>query len=281
MTSRKFAAKKKQIVAKKCQFRFIEIGWMNKEEDGYKQVRTINGGGTRKVCVPVHYKKQDLLLEVQKLFFSNGECAQGTLLKKFSTNMLDFSGNPISDYLTVEQMFLQTKLTRLKSAFINDKKSICESLVSGALENPTFDLIDAYDSLENTSLNDSSNLDVMITTKTIPPVEINPLLEKDFNSIFIYDYDQLDNIQNLLSLPSPNTSFADRLLAAQLQSKELSVNNLVKNSEVTNSDNTPETTITLHRGYVFEELIEVFSKKKKCYWKNSCEINITQQHRSS
>lgn len=252
--------KRSNTSKKKCQLRFIEIGWLHKEEDGYKQVRTINGGGTRKVRVPVNYKKQDLLLEGQKLFFPNGECAQGTPLNRFTTTLLDFSQKPINEYITVEQMFSQTKLTRLRVYLSTEKKSKCETVVSG--ESTTFGLTDD-NTLENISFSDSSTLDAITTIEEAAASAIRPLVEDESSDVFIYDYDQLDNVENLLSLPSSNTNSVDRLLAVQLQNDELSVNSLTENSAVTETDSesTSEITITLHRGHIFEELMEVFSEK--------------------
>lgn len=71
----------------KHNMRFIEIGWLHFSQDKQlKQVRTKNGGGTRKIRINKNSTKVDMIEQGKKLFFPNNESANGLQLRKFETN---------------------------------------------------------------------------------------------------------------------------------------------------------------------------------------------------
>ncbi|KAA0714789.1 hypothetical protein E1301_Tti006371 [Triplophysa tibetana] len=88
--------------------RKIEIGWLHFGCNGYQQVRTNNGGGTR------HMTTVSQIMEMGKnLFFPNGESPKGSEAD-FTFQVCDFKRKQIPLDTTVGNLYEETKLKLLR-----------------------------------------------------------------------------------------------------------------------------------------------------------------------
>nr|XP_008198336.1 PREDICTED: uncharacterized protein LOC103314333 [Tribolium castaneum]XP_015840128.1 PREDICTED: uncharacterized protein LOC103314333 [Tribolium castaneum] len=242
--------KKMSVAMKKQHNRFIEIGWLHSEDSGnnFKQVRTRSGGGTRKVNVAQSFKKEDLLKIAIELFFPNGISSKGKI-SDFKTDVFDFGGNQLNDHYNVEEMYTVTGLTRLRIYLstqriigqVNENihaieprtypKQKCETLTSGAYE---------YESY-------CANIAIG-----------NPYEERLTNERVI-DENECYNVEEFLVLPTPSENTAsDFLLALELQQVEDANNSILPIEKNSVSDGSIAK-LTLHRGHIFEELIDIYT----------------------
>ncbi|XP_073449707.1 uncharacterized protein [Aquarana catesbeiana] len=93
--------------------RMIEVGWINEVKGTLKQVRTKQGGGTRKVKMSKEAGKTEILHEAKKLFFPNGNSPRGKE-SLFTFDVCDFQQNPLSDDITIGKMYELVKLSVLR-----------------------------------------------------------------------------------------------------------------------------------------------------------------------
>lgn len=77
------------------------------------QVRTNNGGGTRRLNVLKDWRKEDIKIEAISLFFPGGKSSKGPI-ENYSVDLLDFKRHVFSDTLTIAEMFKITALTTLR-----------------------------------------------------------------------------------------------------------------------------------------------------------------------
>jgi len=70
-------------------------------------VRTVNGGGTRKVRVQKSFYMSDLIGLAKELFFPGGKSSKG-MIDQFSTNLFDFQKNDLPDDLSVGNLYDKT-----------------------------------------------------------------------------------------------------------------------------------------------------------------------------
>lgn len=97
--------------------RQIEIGWLH---DG-KQVRAKCGGGTRKLNLAKKTTKNDIIKNACELFFPNGTSKKGHL-SDMELELTDFAFNVIDSKITLEELFQQTKLSRIRCYLKTEKK---------------------------------------------------------------------------------------------------------------------------------------------------------------
>lgn len=103
--------------------RQIELGWLHYDVDGrLRQVRTKQGGGTRKVDVPKRANKMYILEKGVALFFVNGVSSKGKK-EEFDFDLLDFQQNPFTLDLTVEEMLKISGFSKLRFYVTTCKKS--------------------------------------------------------------------------------------------------------------------------------------------------------------
>lgn len=93
--------------------RMIEIGWINDVEGTLKQVRSKQGGGTRKVKMSKEARKEEILNEAKKLFFPDGISPKGNQ-SLFEFDLWDFKQNPLCDDMTIGTMYEIVKLSVLR-----------------------------------------------------------------------------------------------------------------------------------------------------------------------
>ncbi|KAB0793314.1 hypothetical protein PPYR_12934 [Photinus pyralis] len=222
--------------------RLIKLGWFHYNETFKepKQVRAINGGGSRDVRVPKYYNKQDIIDEGCNLFFPNGTSSKGLKLSDMNTTLLDFCAKELEDeVMTIEQMFQTAKITRLHLYLCTTpkkRKEVCETVTS-------------------------ETADTRGTSDTMYG-EVPTQLSSDLTE-FQCSY----NIEDFLCLPPDAVVANDRLLATQIQNEEndgfiLSLEQNTENTPVTPVSPTADISICLHRGRVFEELINIFLERR-------------------
>ncbi|XP_070551821.1 uncharacterized protein [Ptychodera flava] len=105
----------------KKETRMIEIGWIVKETTRSVQVRTKQGGGTRRVSLNKRAKKSEILEIGQSLFFPHGQSRKGSLTS-FDFDVWDFTENVHDDKITIGEMYDETKLPMLRFYIATTRK---------------------------------------------------------------------------------------------------------------------------------------------------------------
>ena len=143
---------KKESVKK----RKITLGWMHysTKEKRFITVRLASGGGTRRVDVPGHSTKEDLIEEARNLFFPGGLSSHGEE-KEMIFNLANFKAEPIEEFIedgettvdfTVQKYIEKHKLT-LARLYLTSKPSSVFTLSDVAcdddanLDSPTFEFV--------------------------------------------------------------------------------------------------------------------------------------------
>ncbi|KAG8013690.1 hypothetical protein GBF38_022175, partial [Nibea albiflora] len=95
--------------------RNVEIGWIHCNGNMAKQVRAKQGGGTRKLQLPINAGLKDILLEGKKLFFPNRISSKGSE-SDFEFEVWDCKQNRITDDtgLSVGTMYEAAKMSMLR-----------------------------------------------------------------------------------------------------------------------------------------------------------------------
>ncbi|KAM4698703.1 uncharacterized protein WCC33_014236 [Rhinophrynus dorsalis] len=101
--------------------RSIEIGWLHEDEGVIKQVRTKQGGGTRKVAMPKTAGKEELMQQGKSLFFPAGKSSKGHE-SVFEFDMCDFQQNSLNTDVTIGSMYEAVKLPMLRFYLITVPK---------------------------------------------------------------------------------------------------------------------------------------------------------------
>lgn len=105
-------ARQKNTAAEKTS-RKIEIGWLHLGSNGYQQVRTNNGGGTRHATLEKTTTVAEILEIGKDLFFPDGHSTKGRA-DDLTFDVCDFKRNKIPLDNTVGKMYEQTKLKLLR-----------------------------------------------------------------------------------------------------------------------------------------------------------------------
>ncbi|CAH1154527.1 unnamed protein product [Phaedon cochleariae] len=95
--------------------RIIEIGWlcMHDEENRYRQVRTLQGGGTRRVTIDKTSRCTDVLEMSKNLFFPEGVSTKGPITD-FKVELVDYKSHKFDENLTVQEMYELSALGTLR-----------------------------------------------------------------------------------------------------------------------------------------------------------------------
>ncbi|KAF5903560.1 uncharacterized protein DAT39_006712 [Clarias magur] len=127
--------------------RKIEIGWLHFCSNGYQQVRTRNGGGTKRITVAKTVTVEQILEMGKDFFFPDGLSTKGPA-EHFIFHVCDFKRNKISMGDTVGQLYEQTKLKMLRF-YICTKDADSSSLIGSDSDVEEYSSdSDSYDTLE-------------------------------------------------------------------------------------------------------------------------------------
>lgn len=93
--------------------RKIELGWLNFDKNSYKQVKTANGGGTRKIDTQKRAGRDDILKEAKTRFFPNGTSKLGSS-EDFEFEIRDFSERVLNSNDTIGDLYEETGLSIMR-----------------------------------------------------------------------------------------------------------------------------------------------------------------------
>ncbi|XP_057678137.1 uncharacterized protein LOC130907274 [Corythoichthys intestinalis] len=93
--------------------RKIEIGWIHTEGQLTKQIRTKQGGGTRKISIQSEEGYSEILKQGKSLFFPDGVSTKGPECN-FVFDVWDFKHNPFPKDFSIEQVYELVKLPILR-----------------------------------------------------------------------------------------------------------------------------------------------------------------------
>ena len=94
--------------------RKIELGWQHNDGKGYVEVRTKQGGGTRKFSVSKDAVKNDILEEAKARFFPDGLSTKGRI-ENFDLDIRkNYQGDLIEENVTVEEYYKLTGFALLR-----------------------------------------------------------------------------------------------------------------------------------------------------------------------
>ncbi|XP_023808409.1 uncharacterized protein LOC110015555 [Oryzias latipes] len=119
---KRFSTLKGNVNAKR-QMRRIEIGWMDFDEiaERYKQVKSVNGGGTRHLSIEKEKTVADVKVLAESLFFPEGFSKKNMRLSNYSTHIESSQMNIcVSD--TIEQLYSLCKVKLLRLYLCTKKK---------------------------------------------------------------------------------------------------------------------------------------------------------------
>ncbi|XP_035772312.1 uncharacterized protein LOC118456031 [Neolamprologus brichardi] len=107
--------------------RRIEVGWMDfdEEKDGFKQVKSVSGGGTRHLSVDKNETVSNIKLMAENLFFPNGISKKPKSLSHYSTH-IESSQMHVDASSTVDEFYFlydQSKVKILRLYLCTRKKT--------------------------------------------------------------------------------------------------------------------------------------------------------------
>ncbi|KAI9536826.1 hypothetical protein NQZ68_031135 [Dissostichus eleginoides] len=179
----------------KRQAKRLEIGWMNFSEDdnAFKQVRTVKGGGTRHVCVDRQTKLGEIQEMAESLFFPNGLC-KSLKLTDHVRRIRGFAQNEIDPDFTVEDLYEKNKVKLLR-LYLCTKRNVQEAnsftdtspgTPSEVIRNPSQDVKQSQASEPEVIIDLSSMSDADLINLLIPHAELLTY-EESSNVEFISD----------------------------------------------------------------------------------------------
>lgn len=104
--------------------RRIEVGWMDfdEEEERYKQVKSVNGGGTRHLSIDKNEKVADIKVMAENLFFPKGRSKRNKSLSNYSTH-IESSQIHVDVSNTVDELYNESKVKMLRLYLCTKKKT--------------------------------------------------------------------------------------------------------------------------------------------------------------
>lgn len=130
--------------------RKVEVGWLHFGSNGYNQVRTSHGGGTRHATLAKTTTVAQIMELGKDLFFPDGQSTKGPA-DDFTFDICDFKRNKIPLDNTVGQMYEQTKLKLLRF-YICAKEG-------ASTDHSSSEEIELLEDEENELLEDGSHID--------------------------------------------------------------------------------------------------------------------------
>ncbi|XP_039890650.1 uncharacterized protein LOC120735377 [Simochromis diagramma] len=104
--------------------RRIEVGWMDFDEEkgGFKQVKSVSGGGTRHLSVDKNETVSNIKLMAENLFFPNGTSKNPKSLSHYSTH-IESSQMHVDASSTFDELYKQSKVKILRLYLCTRKKT--------------------------------------------------------------------------------------------------------------------------------------------------------------
>ncbi|KAM9840519.1 uncharacterized protein ACBR49_015898 [Aulostomus maculatus] len=108
----------------KRKMRRIEVGWMDfdEREQRYRQVKSVNGGGTNHISIGKVATVADIQVMAEKMFFPNGYSKKNKSLSQYSTHM-ESSQTHVDLFNTVEELYERSKVKILRLYLCTKKRT--------------------------------------------------------------------------------------------------------------------------------------------------------------
>ena len=229
--------------------RKIELGWQHNDGKGYVEVRTKQGGGTRKFSVSKDAVKNDILEEAKARFFPDGLSTKGRI-ENFDLDIRkNYQGDLIEENVTVEEYYKLTGLPLLRFYMFSTTKE------------PDGDIV-AKSHAEDNQLAINVEENDLPTEETHDTEEEAPEEEPEVQAQAMYIPDQ---DTNLTSLSDWNATFpcigsvCSTGDSSVLSEVIISGGDLFSHPEALD-DTIPNTvtSVILNRGHVLEQLEDFF-----------------------
>ena len=103
--------------------RRIEVGWMDfdEEEERYKQVKSVNGGGARHLSIDKNETVANIKVMAENLFFPKGHSKRKKSLSHYSTH-IESSQVHVDVSNTVDELYNESKVKMLRLYLCTKKK---------------------------------------------------------------------------------------------------------------------------------------------------------------
>ncbi|XP_073667815.1 uncharacterized protein [Paramisgurnus dabryanus] len=252
--------------------RKVEIGWMLHNGEGFVQMRTKKGGGTRKLTVPRDWKKRELTEEAIRLFFPNGKNSHGSI-SEFEVDLMNYQEMSLDDNSTVGEMYDASKLTMMMF-YLTTTKMRREAVVEISDSDTVEDVNDQDQSLPSSStliFQSSDAVDVIFVESTGLNSDDVPRLHsgEDLNVA----YDDLN-----VSLHSSTTALldaSDEVTIFTGEITEIDQQNLEDTLPLSPEASIPHKKIlVIRRGQIFSELISHFFDESLPHTQSEIEIRL-------
>ncbi|XP_023818529.1 uncharacterized protein LOC110016336 [Oryzias latipes] len=271
--------------------RNIEIGWIHSEKGVSKQIRTKQGGGTRKVKVNIKAGFHEILKEGKALFFPEGKSSKG-LESEFEFDVWDFGQNCFPRDVSIENIYnsvklpvlrfyIATQFKELENDDIDDNSKDANSCVGDPSD------VESLTSEESSSRNLNMNTDEQSHYAELHQTSMQDLrnvsTRSSFHSSSIHEHSQSSTFENeiqnvtfsgepsyavLVDLTEVNesqTSDPEIIIGAQHSSEfdftSLSDTIIFDPDDILQNPQAviPEVTLVLHHANSFNEMIEAFT----------------------
>ena len=229
--------------------RKIELGWQHNDGKGYVEVRTKQGGGTRKFSVSKDAVKNDMLEEAKARFFPDGLSTKGRI-ENFDLDIRkNYQGDLIEENITVEEYYKLTGLPLLRFYMFSTTKE------------PDGDIV-AKSHAEDNQLAINVEENDLPTEETHDTEEEAPEEEPEVQAQAMYIPDQ---DTNLTSLSDWNGTFPDIGSVCSTGDSSVLSEVIISGGDLFSHpealDDTIPNTVTsviLNRGHVLEQLEDFF-----------------------
>lgn len=235
--------------------RKIELGWMNYDDEynTFKQVRTKQGGGTRKINISKNAQKSEVIQEAVGLFFPGGRNKLG-LVTDFELDLRNYQEATVDSEMRVGQLYTDTKIPLLRFYLTTRKK---ENNIPFSNRTGSAPTLEGQESFQNQSSTSSLNVDAAPPT---PPFEtvhsevvyLRSTASDDNFEISLYSSE--NGSEN--AFESSNIVFVGHVS----ENEQLNLDDTLPVSPPTVASSEPvKKILVVHRGQVLQELIAHFS----------------------
>lgn len=213
----------------------------DEKEQRYKQVKSVNGGGTKHLSISKGVTVADIQVMAENLFFPNGHSKKNKTLSHYSTH-IESSQTHVDMFNTVEELYNQSKVKILRLYLCTKKKTGQHSSVGeeGYLSVIQPSLTDPTDSkrkqavedlfVENRDSESSNHHEMTDGASTSEELELNDTwdrlqtLGEGSNSAFIHETDKLNIIEvDIPAVEESLSAFKARALAGATDSQAVPV----------------------------------------------------------
>lgn len=244
-------------VIKQKETRMIEIGWLHFDNGRLQQVRTKQGGGTRKISVRQEATREDIHKIAKTIFFEDGMSSKGHETQ-FDFTVADFRCQELDNDITVREIFQKTGMSRLRFYITTRNKRGPSTIVRSHSQEAG---IVASECAENQNLDESFYLNQPENTETDLNIADRAIRRSRINLIMSSDNETA--ITEITYTTSPSVSNSD-LITGIVDLEDLRSLSSVGYSDIIleepgiTKNSTNNSILIVHRGHVLEEMIEQF-----------------------